>query len=57
MGITEMGVWFQLWDLKVIFSRTTKFMIGFDLEKIVFRLKGAIEKCVGCFLIYLFLGF
>ena len=52
-----MGVWFWLWDSKVIFSRTTKFMIGFDLEKIVFRLKGATEKCVGYFLIYLFLGF
>ena len=32
-------------------------MIGFDLEKIVCRLKGAIGKCVGCFVIYLFLGF
>ena len=48
-----MGVWFQLGIFKVIFYAYQIYdRLGFQ----ILDLKGAIEKCVGCFLVYLFQG-
>ena len=55
MGITGMGGFIFAWDLGVIFLGIPKWVAGGFLEKIV-GLKGVIEKCVGCFLVYFFRG-
>ena len=41
------------WDLGVIFLGIPKWLFGGFLENF-FGLKGVMEKCVGCFLVYLF---
>ena len=45
------------WDLGVIFSGIPNLVIGQFLKFFFFNfgLKGVVEKCVGCFLVYLFL--
>ena len=53
MGITGMGGFIFAWYLGVIFLGIPKWVAGGFLEKIV-GLKGVIEKCVGCFLVYFF---
>ena len=56
MGITGIGVWFLLGILRS-FSYAYEIYDLFCWEEfffLVFDHKGAIEKCVGCFLVYLF---
>ena len=51
-----MMVLFFAWDLGIKFLGIPNWMIeGFFKKKIIFGLKAVIEKCVGCFLAYLFL--
>ena len=57
MGITEIGFYFLL-EIQVPFFRHTDFL-GFKiLKKIFFKIQilGVIEKCIGQFLVYPFLG-
>ena len=60
MGIAGTGVLFFAWNLGVIFLGILNFKIlRFRRKKIFFfkfKFQGFIEKCVGCFLVYLFLG-
>ena len=45
------------WDLGAIFSGIPNLVMSGISKKYFFNfgLKGAVEKCVGCFLVYLFL--
>ena len=44
------------WDLGAIFLGIPDWVIGWFLKK-NFGLEGVMEKCVGCFLVYLFFFF
>ena len=59
MDITGMRVWFWLGILRSFFY-AYQILDPLDCENcfffLVFDAKGAVEKCVGCFLVYPFWG-
>ena len=57
MGIAEIGFYFLL-EIQASFFQAYRFFKIEDFEKNFFLIQilGIIEKCIGCFLVYLFLG-
>ena len=57
MGIAEIGFYFLL-EIQASFFQAYRFFKIEDFEKNFFLIQilGIIEKCIGCFLVYPFLG-
>ena len=56
MGIIKIGFYFFPWDLGLIFLGISTFQdLKFRFFKKKVQILGITEKCIGCFLVYLFL--